>query len=211
MDLEQKQYVQEDTREKLLLAAHSQFAGRGFYGASIAQIAGEVGLTKQALLYHFKRKEDLYSAVLKRIAVRLLSVLRSAVDANNSPEHQLETMVEGMYFAACDNPLDTKVLMRELLEDQRRDAPENEWFIKTFLDEMVSVLDSVSELEGMSFSEKFSRAYMIVSAIQFFAASTSPLIRFYGEEEYARIAHAYPLALREQVHKLLAGGKEGLG
>lgn len=47
----------DDTREKLLAAAHSQFADRGFYGASIAQIAGEVGLTKQALLYHLSARK----------------------------------------------------------------------------------------------------------------------------------------------------------
>ena len=54
----------DDTREKLLNAAHSRFAERGFHGASIALIAGEVGLTKQALLYHFKRKDDLYREVI---------------------------------------------------------------------------------------------------------------------------------------------------
>ncbi len=197
----------DDTREKLLAAAHSQFADRGFYGASIAQIAGEVGLTKQALLYHFKRKEDLYGAVLKAISVRLLAALRSRVDPAQPPAQQFESMVEGIYFAARDNPLDTKVLMRELLDDQRRDAPPSEWFLKTFLDELVDMLGTVPGLETLSFPQKFSRVYLLMSAIQYFSASSSAIVRFYGDEDAVRIAGDYPKELRAQVRRLLEKGE----
>ena len=198
---------QDDTRQKLLAAAHRQFADRGFYGASIAQIAGEVGLTKQALLYHFKRKEDLYSAVLKSIAVRLLAALRSGVDPENSPEKQFESMIEGIYYAARDNPLDSKVLMRELLDDQRRDAPESEWFLKTFLDEIVGMMGMVPALADLSFSETFSRIYLLMSAIQYFAASSSVIVRFYGQDAASQIASEYPQVLRGQVQDLLRTGQ----
>ena len=38
------------TRDQFLQAAIKQFADRGFYGTSIASIAADLGLTKQALL-----------------------------------------------------------------------------------------------------------------------------------------------------------------
>ena len=40
-----------DTPEKLLLVAEALFSERGFYGVSIAAIASELGITKQALLF----------------------------------------------------------------------------------------------------------------------------------------------------------------
>jgi AcrR family transcriptional regulator len=206
MDVPNTQMTQDDTRERLLAAAHSQFAERGVYGASIAQIAGEVGLTKQALLYHFKRKEDLYGAVLKRIAARLLAGMRSGVDASRSPEQQFEAMILGIYHTAIENPLDTRVLMRELLDDQRRETPESEWFLKTFLNELAGVLNSVEALADLSFAQKFSRIYLLVSAIQFFVASSSVLTRFYGAEEWERLTQEYPKQLRAQVHRLLEPG-----
>ena len=43
MDAETSTLSQDDTRDRLLKAAHAQFADRGFYGASIAQIAGIMG------------------------------------------------------------------------------------------------------------------------------------------------------------------------
>jgi len=195
---------QDDTRDKLLTAAHRHFADRGFYGASIAQIAGEVGLTKQALLYHFKRKEDLYREVLKAIATRLLAAMRAEVDAAKPADQHFEDMMLGIYAAARANPLDTKVLMRELLDDQRREAPPEEWFFKTFLDEIVSALAKVDAMADLPRSRQLARVYLVISSVEYFLASESTLRRFYGEEEYAQISADYADELRAQIRHLLA-------
>ena len=193
----------DDTREKLLAAAHRQFAERGFHGASIALIAGEVGLTKQALLYHFKRKEDLYREVLRRISVRLFEAARENRDAAASPAQRFEDVVLGIYFAAVSNPLDTKVLMHELLEDQRRDAPQEEWFFKGWLGELIALLDAAHGPTDMPMADKVAQVYLLVSAIQYYAASGPLLSRFYGDKEYARIGEYYPQELRELVRRMI--------
>lgn len=203
MGVEKLQTAQDDTREKLLAAAHRQFADRGFYGASIAQIAGEVGLTKQALLYHFKRKEDLYRAVLKSIAERSMAAMRAGVNPSKPAAQQFEDIVLGIYAAASANRLDTKVLMREILDDQRRDAPPEEWFFRTYLDEILAALDSVAGMEKLPRSTKLARIYHLISAIEYFSASEQVLRRFYGDEEYARISDDYPEELRAQIHHAL--------
>ena len=194
---------QDDTREKLIVAALSQFAERGFYGASIAQIAGEVGLTKQALLYHFKRKEDLYSEVLRRIAQRIQSAMHSVIDPTQLPEEQFEAMLLGLYSVAIDFPQDTKVLMRELVDDQRRDAPEEEWYLRMAINRMVDMLDQVDALRNLTRAEKLARVYSAISAVQFFAGSSAVLRRFYGLEEYAAIRAAYPDELRTLLRQLV--------
>lgn len=196
----------DDTREQLLASALRQFAERGFHGASIAQIAGELGLTKQALLYYFRRKEDLHREVLRRIAERMSNAMDKSVDETASPDVQFEDMMLSIYRVVCDNPDDAGVLMRELLETQRRDAPPEEWYLKHFLDRIVSVLDKVEGLASYSFPHKFSCVYQILSAIQYFAASGPTLRRFYGDEEYERIAQTYPDELRAQVRRLIECG-----
>ena len=195
--------AQDDTRERLLDAAHFQFAERGFYGASIAQIAGEVGLTKQALLYHFKRKDDLYREVLKRIADRLLEVTKDDQANGTTPAERFEDAIARIYRLAVDNPLDTKVLMRELLEDQRRDAPKDDWFFKTWLDDIVALLEQVEGQDQLPRADKIARVYLLISAIQFYAGSGPLLTRFYGEEDYAEIGEFYPRELRELVRRML--------
>jgi AcrR family transcriptional regulator len=193
----------EETREKLLAAATSQFAERGFYGASIAQIAGEIGLTKQALLYHFKRKDDLYSEVIKRIGERLREAMAARIAPSGSPEWQFEEMFMGFYEAALANPLDVQILMRELVDNQRQFAPESQWHIRATLNGIVASLDAIPGMEQLTFAEKFSRMYTAVSAVQYFIASTHTLRRFYGEEEFAQISAAYPEELRRQLRAIV--------
>ena len=193
----------EDTRERLLAAALRQFAERGFYGASIAQIAGELDLTKQALLYYFKRKEDLYAEVLKGIAERLLKATYAGVDPSGTPEEQFEGMIMGIYAEALARPDDTRVLLRELMDNQRRDAPAEKWYLKTWLDALVVQLDKVDSLNWMPFGQKFAAIYQMLSAIEYFVVSGPTLSRMYGPDGFAKISAAYPIELREQVIGLL--------
>ena len=197
----------DDTRERLLTAALNQFAERGFYGASIAQIAGELDLTKQALLYYFKRKEDLYAEVLRRIADQLLDAMHSGVREGDTPEQQFEGMILGIYHEAQERPLHTRVLLRELMDNQRRDAPADKWYLKTWLDAVVAQLDKVEGLSRMPFEEKFANIYQMLSAIEYFTVSGPTLSRMYGEEGFARIHAAYPEQLRAQVRRLIECGQ----
>ena len=67
-----------DTRDQFIEAARRPFAERGFYGTSIAAIAEELGLTKQALLHHFGTKEKLYGDVLEEISARVMETLKAS-------------------------------------------------------------------------------------------------------------------------------------
>jgi AcrR family transcriptional regulator len=60
------------TRAKLLKAAGSVFARRGYHEATLDEIADKAGLSKGALYYNFASKEDLFLALLaERLAARL--------------------------------------------------------------------------------------------------------------------------------------------
>jgi AcrR family transcriptional regulator len=54
----------EDARQAILAAATELFVANGYGATSLDDIAGELGLTRQAALYHFRTKEDLLSAVV---------------------------------------------------------------------------------------------------------------------------------------------------
>jgi len=62
-----KEIQSEQTRERILESATRLFARKGYYGASIAQLAAMAGLTKGALYHHFKDKEALFAAVVARV------------------------------------------------------------------------------------------------------------------------------------------------
>src|SRR4051794_31302179 len=61
-------------REPLIDAAEILFAQHGIHGASIADVALAVGISKANVMHHFPRKEQLYGAVLQRIATSLETI-----------------------------------------------------------------------------------------------------------------------------------------
>jgi AcrR family transcriptional regulator len=55
------------TKDRILEAALDYFITLGFDGTSLRQIAERVGLTKAALYYHFASKDDILSALQRRL------------------------------------------------------------------------------------------------------------------------------------------------
>ena len=56
----------EGTRQRILNAALTEFAGRGFAGARIQSIARRAGVNARMLYHYFGEKEDLYRAIRRR-------------------------------------------------------------------------------------------------------------------------------------------------
>ena len=56
-----------DSREKILLAAKSEFAEKGYNGSRMDAIAKKAGVNKALIHYYFSNKEDLYRNVRMKI------------------------------------------------------------------------------------------------------------------------------------------------
>lgn len=56
----------QQTRDKILAAAHEEFSERGPAGARIDRIAAAAGVNKQRLYAYYTNKEGMFSAVLSR-------------------------------------------------------------------------------------------------------------------------------------------------
>lgn len=59
-----------DTQERILDAAETLFARKGYQATSLGEVAGEVGIRSPSLYNHFRNKEALYRAVLERLLDR---------------------------------------------------------------------------------------------------------------------------------------------
>jgi AcrR family transcriptional regulator len=55
------------TRDRIMEAAIDLFTEQGFDKTSLREVAERVGVTKAALYYHFRSKEDLLSSLIERV------------------------------------------------------------------------------------------------------------------------------------------------
>lgn len=192
------------TREDLLAAATRLFAERGFYGASMAAIASELGLTKQALIHHFGSKEKLYGEVMRRISDQLLSATIQAAAERTESESELESFLVAFYASGEDRREQNQLIMRELLDNRQRAESAHSWYLKSFLDALVAMIRRAPGWESASSEDALASVYQLLGAIHYFAISEPTLSRMFGKRPYQRLEDAYPTRLRVLVRGCLA-------
>lgn len=93
------------TRDTILEAATDLFGVRGVEAVSLDQIASEVGVAKQTLLYWFPSKDDLIEQVLAATAAELAVVVEAAIrSAPDDPLDRIEAVVKAVFRPAVRRP-----------------------------------------------------------------------------------------------------------
>jgi len=93
------------TRDTIIERATDLFGLRGFEAVSLDQIASEVGVAKQTLLYWFPSKDDLIEQVLAATAAELAVVVEAAIrSAPDDPLDRIEAVVKAVFRPAVRRP-----------------------------------------------------------------------------------------------------------
>ena len=92
------------TRTRILDGALSSFGTRGYEATSLDALAASLGLTKQAILYHFPSKEALLEAVIDRSAVELSATLEDALADAGQGWLRIEAIVRSVFRLAARRP-----------------------------------------------------------------------------------------------------------
>lgn len=79
-----------DTRDRILAAALEAFIEQGFATTTLQDIADRLGLTKAALYYHFKSKDELVRAVMRPLVEALHDYAEASRSAEVTPRQLLE-------------------------------------------------------------------------------------------------------------------------
>ncbi len=106
------------TRERILDAAESLFASRGFEGAAMRDIAAGAKLNPASLYNHFTSKQALFEAVLERGLRPLFVVLDTLELVDWSPE-SLDAATDTFIAQLASQPLLPALLEQEALSGGR--------------------------------------------------------------------------------------------
>jgi len=102
----------EITRGLLLDAAERVFQVKGVAATSLADIAQEARLSRGAIYWHFRDKDDLYNAMLQRVSLPLeLAFHRAALaGADSDPLLELRRAFAGVLHQVVTDPQTRRVL-----------------------------------------------------------------------------------------------------
>jgi TetR/AcrR family transcriptional regulator len=105
----------EANAERILDAALEIFAAYGFRGARIDQIAAAANLSKPNLLYYFRTKQELYTAVLARTLEMWLEPLRE-LDSRSDPRAALTAYIARKLEYSRSHPTASRLFAMEMLQ-----------------------------------------------------------------------------------------------
>jgi TetR/AcrR family transcriptional regulator len=108
--------VEQGSRDRLLAAAASEFAARGFAGANVDRIARAARLNKAMIYYHFKSKAALYQEILGDMFHAVAARIRSVAASGAAPDVKLKAFVEAIATEAEARPHFPPIWFREIAE-----------------------------------------------------------------------------------------------
>lgn len=105
------------TRDRVLAAAASEFAARGYAGAKVDRIARAARVNKAMIYYHFKSKAALYREILRG----MFEAVRARVDAiaaasDRAPDDKVRAYIAAIADEAAARPYFPPIWFREIAE-----------------------------------------------------------------------------------------------
>ena len=95
-------------REQILVTAKSLFIQQGYHGLAMRQISDAVGVSKAALYYHFKDKEELFLAILSGN----LNEIESAIDTIRAKQISYSEQITMFVEYVLKQPTEHRAIIR---------------------------------------------------------------------------------------------------
>ncbi len=168
-------------RDRLVHTAYEMFSQRGFEAVSLSDIASEVGLTKQAIIYHFKNKKALYAEVLSALAERYGAIIDDVRLYEGSAEQRWQYLFSRFLAHGDDWPLDAGLIARELLDNRERASRSKRWYLRDFLNDCVALYSATTQGAEQDLANQRVTVYREIGAITYLAISDVTLGAIWGE------------------------------
>lgn len=104
-----------DHAGRLLDGMARAVAAKGYGDATIADIVREAGVSRRTFYEHFTTKAECLIALYEMASLRVLDVLRKAIDARQHWDAQLEEALAAYFAAMAANPDLLRTLLIEIL------------------------------------------------------------------------------------------------
>jgi AcrR family transcriptional regulator len=155
-------------RERILTAALAAFAAHGAAASSIQDVADAAGMSKQALLHHFRTKDLLVEGVYALLAARLRDELpAAATELVSQSHHRYRALIEVVLRRFAEHRDISRFLVFELLE---RPDVVRAWLTREAAP-WLGLIRGVVEQSGESDDEVDLEAHLAVLATMMLAQS----------------------------------------
>jgi len=127
-------------REQILSTAKSLFIQQGYHGLAMRQISDALGVSKAALYYHFKDKEELFLAILSGN----MDEIESTIDLIQSKQISCSEKIILFVEYVLEQPAEQRAIIRLASQEMSQlSATSRKKFDKTYHDQFTGKLQAI--------------------------------------------------------------------
>ena len=132
-------------REEILTVAMRMFIQQGYHGLAMRQISEAVGVSKAALYYYFKDKEELFLAILNSY----LNDMEASIDAIRAKSGSSAEQIAQFIESVLSQPAEQRALTRLASQEMGQlSATSRKKFDKLYHEKFIDKLTAILQ-EGM--------------------------------------------------------------
>ncbi len=114
MRVKNRKEKSDKTTERILAAARTVFAEKGYSGAHIDAIADRADVNKATIYYQIGDKDTLYAHVIHQVIGNTAQNIAQVVASSENPEEQLKAYITFIAETVDKNPELPSIMMREV-------------------------------------------------------------------------------------------------
>jgi TetR/AcrR family transcriptional regulator len=160
--------IQAINKEIILEAALEVFSAYGFRGSTVDQIAAKADMSKPNLLYYFRRKEDIYVALLEKTLADWLEPLKR-LDPNGDPLREIAAYVRDKLLMSRDNPKASRLFANEILHGAPAIGSFLKGPLKNLVDEKARVIRGWIEEKKIAAVDPYHLIFSVWAMTQHYA------------------------------------------
>lgn len=183
-----------DPARRILEAAASEFARKGYSGARMEGIASRAGMNKAAIYYHIGEKASLYEAVLKDVFAPMTGELARRVGKADSPEDRLRLVVSTIAETVSERKHLAPIMLREIASGFSHLPAEVLGMLGQVFTTLRAVLEDGAKKGVFRTFNPLMAHLTIVGSIMLYSSSAEMVKKFDGKEFIEDIKYFRPTA-----------------
>lgn len=160
--------IQRQNHDRILTAAMTIFSRYGYRGTTVDQIATEADMSKANLLYYYRRKQDIYIAVLENTLDQWLRPLQT-LDPDGNPADELWRYTREKLALSRQSPEASRLFANEILQGAPMINPFLSTDLKALVDTKCSIIRHWIEQKRLIDIEPIHLLFLIWAATQHYA------------------------------------------
>jgi len=160
--------IQKKNQATILSAGLVVFSQFGFRGSTLDMVADEAGLSKPNLLYYFRSKDAIYTALLAKLLENWLEPLRE-IDPNGDPVEELLGYAKRKLDMSRNFPRESRLFANEIIQGAPQIGDVLRGDLRELVDEIAVIINGWSTTGRINPVDPYHLIFSIWAQTQHYA------------------------------------------